>query len=372
MTATATSDAGPTGRPDAEGILARVFGSAAGASRARTVAGPFLSFIAAMLVGAVIVAFEGENPAGVAWAIVRGVFSEPNGVSNTLIAASPLLLIGLGLAVAYRAKVFTIGAEGQYVVGATAAIAWATASGLRDLPGFMLIVTSMIVGAAAGALWGAVPAVLRSRFGTNVVISSLLLNYIGVAVLRWAVRAGIEDPESAVPKSYDVGAARLPLVGGIDVHLGVVITLLLVPVFVVLMRATRFGFRVDVLGNNESAHGANEGSIARMTLLVMLVSGGCAGLAGFFEVAGVTGRLTMTSGAGYGFTAILIALLGRLRPIGVAVAALGMSGLAIGFEAAQSDYDLPRSLVDVLRALIVVFLVAGDALVTRKNAEAAR
>jgi simple sugar transport system permease protein len=372
MTATASPDTGATGPSPTPGLLARIFGGDAGASRARTVAGPFLSFAAAMLVGAVIVAFEGENPAAVAWAIVRGVFSEPNGVANTLIAASPLLLIGLGLAVAYRAKVFSIGAEGQYVVGATAAVAWATAAGMRELPGFLLIVTAMAVGAAAGALWGAVPAVLRARFGTNVVISSLLLNYIGAAILQWAVRDGIKDPASFVPKSRDVAAARLPLVPGLDVHLGVLITLLLVPVFVVMMRTSRFGYRVDVLGNNAPAHGANEGSIARMTLLVMVLSGACAGLAGFFEVAGVTGRLQSTSGAGYGFTAILIALLGRLRPAGVLLAALGMSGLAIGFEAAQRDYDLPKSLVDVLRALIVVFLVAGDALVARKNAEAAR
>jgi simple sugar transport system permease protein len=339
-------------------------------SRARTIAGPFLSFAAAMLVGAVIVVFEGENPASVAWAITKGVFSEPNGVANTLIAASPLLLIGMGLAVAYRARVFTIGAEGQYVVGAVAATAWVTAPGMRELPGFVLIVSAMLVGACGGALWGAVPAVLRARFGTNIVISSLLLNYIGAAILQWSVRSGIKDPGSFVPKSRDVGAARLPIVPGVDVHLGVVITLLLVPAFVVLMRATLFGYRVDVLGNNVAAHGANEGSVARITLLIMLISGGCAGLAGFFETAGVTGRLTSTSGAGYGFTAILIALLGRLTPIGVLVAALGMSGLAIGFESAQRDHDLPASLVGVLRALIVVFLVAGDAIVARKNAEA--
>ncbi len=370
MTATATAPTGGgPGGPD--GFLARLLGQD-NSSRARTIAGPFLSFAAAMLVGAVIVLFEGENPASVAWAIVKGVFSEPNGIANTLIAASPLLVIGLGLAVAYRAKVFTIGAEGQYVVGATAAVAWATAPGLRDAPGFVLIVTSMVIGIGAGALWGAIPAVLRSRFGTSVVISSLLLNYIGAAILLWAVRVGINDPATPVPKSREIGAARLPNVPGLDVHLGVVLTLLLVPVFVLLMRATRFGYRVDVLGNNASAHGANEGSVARMTLLVMMLSGACAGLAGYFEVAGVLGRINNSSGAGYGFTAILIALLGRLRPIGVLVAALGMSGLAIGFESAQRDFDLPKSLVDVLRALIVVFLVAGDALIERKNAEAAR
>lgn len=366
--AVTTSPGAPS--TDPTGAISRLLGGV-DRSRALTVAGPFLSFAAAMLVGAAIIAIEGENPAGVASAIVRGVFTEPNGIPNTLVAASPLLLIGLGLAVAYRARVFTIGAEGQYVVGATAAVAWATAAGVRDLPGPVLVVSSVALGAAAGGLWGAIPAVLRARFGTSIVISSLLLNYIGIAFMRWAVRAGIDDPASlGVPKSRDVGAARLPLVDVLDVHLGVVLTLLLVPVFVVLMRRTRFGYRVDVLGHNPAAHGANEGSVARITLLVMVLSGACAGLAGYFEIAGVTGRLQTSSGAGYGFTAILIALLGRLRPIGVLVAAIGISALAIGFESAQSEYDLPKSLIDVMRALIVVFLVAGDALVSRHNQEA--
>jgi ABC-type uncharacterized transport system permease subunit len=356
---------------DAPSIVERLFDHR-NRGRLLAVAGPIGAFVAAMLVGAVMVLAEGENPLSVAGSILRGVFTEPNGISNTLIAASPLLLIGLGLSVAYRARVFSIGAEGQYIVGAVAATAWATAPGVRETPGFFLIATAMAVGAAAGAAYGGVTAALRSRFGTNVVISSLLLNYIAAALLAWAVRDGIKDPASFVPKSRDVGVGRLPLVPGLHVHLGVLLTLLIVPVFVVLMRSTRFGFRADVLGHNSSALGANEGSIARTTMLVMVVSGGCAGLAGFFEVAGVTGRLTSASGSGYGFTAILIALLGRLTPIGVTVAALGMSGLAIGFESAQRSYDLPASLVGVLRALIVVFLVAGDALIARRNPEAAR
>jgi ABC-type uncharacterized transport system permease subunit len=371
MTAPVTTPSTPTDASTPDSVLAR-FLTGTSSNRALTLAGPILSFIAAMLVGAIIVVFEGENPFSVAWDIVQGVFTEPHGISNTLIAASPLLLIGLGLAVAYRAKVFTIGAEGQYVVGAVAATAWATAPGVRDLPGFLLIVSAIAAGTIGGALWGAMPAVLRSRFGTSIVISSLLLNYIGAALLQWSVRSGIADPASAVPKSRAVGAARLPLVPGLHVHLGVVISLLLVPAFIVLLRDTRFGYRVDVLGNNAAAHGANEGSIARMTLLIMVISGGCAGLAGYFEVAGVTGRLNNSSGAGYGFTAILIALLGRLTPFGVLVAALGMSGLSIGFESAQRSHDLPASLVGVLRALIIVFLVAGDALIARKNAEASR
>lgn len=371
MNTTVTADPNASREPSGGSKLTNLLTSGR-SHKTLAIAGPFLSFAAAMLVGAIIVVFEGENPFSVGADIVSGVFTSPRGLANTLIAASPLMLIGLGLAVAYRAKVFTIGAEGQYIVGAIAATAWVTAPGVREQAGFLLIVTAIVVGAAAGALWGAVPAVLRSRYGTSIVISSLLLNYVGAALLQWAVRAGIEDPASAVPKSRDVGSARLPVVPGLDAHTGVLLTLLLVPVFVILMRSTRFGYRVDVMGNNASAHGANEGSVARMTLLVMLVSGGCAGLAGYFEVAGVTGRLNATSGAGYGFTAILIALLGRLTPIGVAVAALGMSGLTIGFEAAQRNSDLPSSLVGVLRALIVVFLVAGDALVARKGGEASR
>jgi general nucleoside transport system permease protein len=273
--------------------------------------------------------------------------------------------MGVGLALAYRAKVFTIGAEGQYLLGAVAATALVTAPGVRDLPGLLLVPLGAVAGAAAGAAWSALSGVLLGRFGTAVVISSLLLNYVAAALVAWAVRVGIKDPGSFVDQSRDLGQARLPQMPWPDVHLGLLAAVLAVAVGWVALTRTRFGFRLDVAGANEDALAAHEQRPARFTVVVLAASGLLAGLAGFVEVAGVSGRLNSESGVGYGFTAIVVALLGRLHPLGAGLAALGLSALTIGFESAERRFTLPSSTVGVIQALIVLFVVVGDALVTR-------
>jgi ABC-type uncharacterized transport system permease subunit len=328
---------------------------------------PLIAVLGALVVGAALIRVDGANPLTVYGEVWRGIFGTRFGRADTAIQATPLILLGLGLMLAYRAKVFTIGAEGQYLIGAVGSVAWATAGGIRDLPGPLLIVTSMIVGAICGALWGAVPGVLNARFGTSVVIASLLLNYIGAATLAWAVRVGIRDPAGFVSQSRVVGRASVPLLGSSRVHLGFLIALAVVPLLSVLLRRSRIGLRMDVLGDNPEALAANETPPARMVLLVLLGCGALAGLAGFLQVSGVTARVNSSFGAGYGFTAIVVALLGRLRPVGILLAALGISALTIGFEVAERKYQVPSATVGVIQALIVVFFVAGDALASRRS-----
>lgn len=327
---------------------------------------PLVAVLGALLVGAILIGIEGLNPLTIYGEAFKGVFSSRFGFADTAIQATPLILLGLGLMIAYRAKVFTIGAEGQYLVGAVAAVAWATAGGIRDLPGPILIVTAMIVGAVAGAAWGVIPGILQARFGTSVVITSLLLNYVGAAILAWAVRVAIRDPKGFVPQSRLVGKAAVPLLGSSRTHLGFLIAVALVPLCAVVLNRTRAGFRVDVLGDNPEALASNELPSTRVVAGVLLACGAVAGLAGFLQVSGVTSRINPEFGVGYGFTAIVVALLGRLRPWGVLIAALGLSGLTIGFEVAQRTYQVPSSTVGVIEALIVLFFVAGDALAGRR------
>lgn len=331
------------------------------------IAVPVIAVISALAVGAIIIGIDGDNPLTVYGEVWRGIFGTRFGRADTAIQATPLILLGLGLMIAYRAKVFTIGAEGQYLIGAVGSVAWATAAGIRDLPGPVLIVTSIVVGAVCGALWGAVPGVLSARFGTSVVITSLLLNYIGGAVLAWAVRVGMRDPKGFVSQSRVVGKASVPLLGTSRVHLGFLIALAFVPILTVVLRRSRLGLRMDVLGDNPEALAANETPPARMVVLVLLACGAMAGIAGFLQVSGVTARVNASFGGGYGFTAIVVALLGRLRPIGILLAALGISALTIGFEVAQRKYAVPSATVGVIQALIVVFFVAGDALAVRRT-----
>jgi ABC-type uncharacterized transport system permease subunit len=337
--------------------------------RLGAVAVPLGAVVVALLIGAVLIALEGENPAAVYQQVLRGVFVERDGIRNTLVASTPLIFMGVGLSLAYRARAFTIGAEGQYVIGATAAMAFATAGGVRDMPGAFIIVVGLLVAAAAGAVWSGICGVLNARFGASVVITSLLLNYVAAAVLAWAVRVGIRDPKGFVPQSRQIGKAQLPTVPWLDVHMGFLLAVGVVIVVAVVLARTRFGFRVDVLGHNPNALAAQEIAPARFLVMVLAASGALAGVAGFVEVAGVNGRLQPATASGLGFTAIIVAMLGRLRPVGVLVAAFGLTALQIGFETAERSYQLPSSLVGVLQALVILFVVAGDGLVSRRQSQ---
>jgi ABC-type uncharacterized transport system permease subunit len=229
----------------------------------------------------------------------------------------------------------------------------------------VLILLAIVAAGVVGGLWSAISAVLANRFNTSIVISSLLLAYVASAVMQWMIRKVIKDPKSFVPASRVIGDAALPVVPGIDVHLGFVIAVALVPVAWVIVARSRFGFRVDVIGHNPVALRANEVSTGKMVVAVLAIVGVLSGVAGYVEVAGVTNRINGEFSAGYGFTAIIVALLGRLHPVGVLVAALAVSGLTIGFDAAERQHQLPSTLVGVIQALIIIVIVIGDAVAVR-------
>ena len=356
--------------PTATGAMAIGNGVARRAMRADLVSMavmPVVGLVAALLVGGVFIALIGESPITVYGDVVDGIFLAPRGLSDTATAATPLLLIALGYSFAYRARVFTIGAEGQYVVAAAVGVGVVTAAGVRDLPGPLLIVIGLASAALAGAVWSGICGVLFNRFGASIVISSLMLVYIGQAALQWATRVGLRDPESFVPLSRSVGVAALPNVPGLDVHLGFVLAVAVVPVMAWVLARHRLGFRVTALGYNPEALDANDAPARTIIVAVLVVAGALAGLAGFIEIAGVNGRLNDAASVGYGFGAIIVALVGRLHPVGVLIAALVLAGLDIGFEVAARSSDLPTSMAGLVQVLVVVFVVAGDALLERRR-----
>lgn len=326
---------------------------------------PVVSALAAFVVGGVLIAIDGVNPLSVYQAILQGVFTKSRGFSYTATVATPLVLIGIGYALAYRARVFTIGGEGQYLVGAVAGTAVVTAGGISDLPRVVLIVVGLGAAIAAGALWGGLAGVLANRFGASIVISTLMLSFIGDSILQWAVRDGIRDPESYNANSRPIAAATLPSFFGQKTHLGFLFALVLVPIAWWLIRRHRWGFRIDALGHNPGTLNANEFSSARVTLSVLVVAGSLAGLAGMVETTGVNVRLGQEASVGYGWDAIIVALIGRLHPLGVLIAGLGMAGLTIGFESAQRQFELPSSLVSLITAFVIIFVVWGDAIAAR-------
>ena len=365
MSAVTADKPGPPPRTPPGGFVAGLGRRATSGGMVSQVLVPVTAVLAALVVGGVLIALDGVNPFSAYREILRAVFLGKRGLSDTATAATPLILVGLGYSIAYRARVFTIGGEGQYLIGAIAGTAWVTAGGVRNWPGFSLIATGLVVAAIAGAFWGGIAGWLQTRFGANVVISSLMLVYVADSVLQWAVRTGIRDPSSFVPNSRPLLAAELPRLPGTNTHIGFAIAMVLVPMATVFMARHRGGFRVVAAGFNPNALDANEISKRTIVVLVMFIAGGLAGLAGMVETAGASGRLGAAASVGFGFEAIIVAMIGRLHPIGVAIAALGLAALTIGFESTQRVLDVPSTLVGVITALIVVFVVIGDALASR-------
>ena len=363
---TVTRDPAPAGQQAPDGLVGKALRGPGDRSPLGLVAVPLLALLGALAVGGVLMAVEGVAPLSAYGEVVLGVFGRTRGLVDTAVIATPLVLLALGITVAYRARVFTIGAEGQYIAGALTGTAWATVGPLAGLPAPVLVVSSLAVAVLGGAAWSGVTAWLQSRFGASVVITSLLLNYVAAAVLAWAVRVGMRDPGSFTPQSRQVGDAALPDLPGTAIHLGFLFALLAVPTVAAVLRRTRFGFRVEVLGASPEVLAATEARPSRTRFRVLAVAGALAGLAGFVEVAGVTGRMTQAFAVGYGFTAIIVALLGRLRPLGVLVAALVMAGITVGFDEAERVFVIPSATVGVIQALIVVFFVTGDALSRRR------
>ncbi len=217
---------------------------------------PILSVVAALAVGAIIIAWAGDNPLEIYRIVFSEALLERTGWRDTLINATPLVLIGVGLAIAFRADVWNIGAEGQMMIGALCSIA--VIGYVNGLPGAVLIPLGLLLGAVGGGLWGALAGWIHVRFGVNVVIATLLLVFVAEPLLTWAVRDPLKDPETFLPQSRVVGNAALPHLGWIDVHIGVLLVLVVVPVATWLMSSTRLGFVVRAHGGNRTATTANE------------------------------------------------------------------------------------------------------------------
>lgn len=282
--------------------------------------------------------------------------------SATLVRSTPLLLLGLGVALAFRAGVLNIGAEGQFLMGAIGATAVAHAVG-QTLPSVVMIPVMAVVGAALGAGWAGIAAWLRHRFGVLEVISTIMLNFIAMATISWVVRGPLQEPTRIYPQSAEIPvAAQWPfLIPGQRLHLGFLIGGLACAIGWVVLTRTAIGFRIRAVGAGaRAATSAGGVDISRTVTQVFLVSGACAGLAGAAEVGGVTWALYEGISPGYGYTAIAVALLARLHPGWIVVSAIFFGALEAGASAMQRDAGVPSVVVQVLVAVIILGVLAGS------------
>jgi general nucleoside transport system permease protein len=289
------------------------------------------------------------------------------GLAELTVKATPLILIASGLAIGFRAGVWNIGAEGQFAVGAAAGGSVA----LYAYPGGgpMLLPLMAIAGILGGLAWAAIPAFLKTRFNANEILVSLMLVYVGVLLLSMLVHGPLRDPQSFnFPESrlFQPDALLPGLIKGTRAHVGFLVGLLVVAAAYVLVTRHIIGFEIKVLGEAPAAARFAGYSPARLTWFCFLVSGGLAGLAGLFEAAGPVGQLVPALPSGYGFTAIIVAFLGRLHPVGILAAGLLLGLTYIGGETAQVAMSLPSATTSVFQGFLLFYLLATDVLVSHR------
>ena len=337
-------------------------------SQAMAYATPVLAVVLTMLFGGVLFAILGKNPLDaittIFWDPLFGEFAffyRP----QLLIKAAPLILIALGLSLGFRAGIWNIGAEGQYIIGAI----FGAAVGLAFYPAESVFIFPLMViaGALGGLIWAMIPGVLRVKFGTNEILVSLMLVYVAEQLLASMSLGLLKNPEGfGFPGSRNLqqyeSAHNAELFAGTGMHWGVVTAFIAVIFAYVLLSRHRMGFAIRVTG--EAPRAAAFGGInpGRLVLFCLGTSGMLAGLAGFFEVSGPAGVISIDFNVGYGFTAIIVAFLGRLHPIGILFAGLLMALTYIGGDIAQSNLGLPASAIQVFQGMLLVFLLDLDLL----------
>jgi simple sugar transport system permease protein len=309
----------------------------------------------ALLLLALLLALGGYDVPTALAALWRGSLGSPYAIfSATLVRATPLLLAGLAVALAFRAGVWNIGAEGQLLAGATAAIAVSA----LPVPGALRLTAALLAAAVAGGVWAFPAAALRRR-GVLEVISTIMLNFVALNLVGYLVRGPLQEPTHAYPQSVTIdAAARLPRIPGTRLHLGVLVAFLAAIALGIVMRRTAWGFRVRALGANaRAAASAGMIDVPRVALEAFLVSGALAGLAGGIEATGVTYALYEGISPGYGYTAIAVALLARLDPLLVAPSALLFGALEAGATAMQRDAGVPAAFVTVVEGSLVLLVL---------------
>lgn len=328
---------------------------------------PVISFLLALVVGGILLLAAGANPLDTYRAMFDGAFGTPYARSETLVRAIPLMLTGLAVSIAFRMKFWNIGAEGQLAMGAIATAGLPLfVLGDSGLPVWLLLVLMGVAAFAAGALWGLIPAALKGYLQVNEIITTLMMNYVAILFLDylytgpWKDKAGFGFPGTASFKEI-AALPRLPQELGFGrVHVGLFLAIIAALLIWLVLQRTKWGYEIRVIGENPEAARYAGISLVRNILMAMMLSGGLAGLAGFGQVAGIAFRLQKGIVVGDGFTAIIIAWLAKLHPLGVLLVAVLMAALNTGGDQLTITMRLPAAMAGVLQGAILFFVLGGD------------
>jgi general nucleoside transport system permease protein len=337
----------------------------AGASRWLSIATTLGAVAVALILSGVVIAIVGGDPIRSYVHIVNAAFGSVGVLSDTLVTATPLLLTGLACALAFRMRLWNIGAEGQFLLGAWGASAIVLTPLLpAGTPAIVVIPAMMLAGAVAGAIWGLIPGILRARLGVNEIITTLMLNYVALFWVQFWVfgpwsEGGFQQtkqfPVSAqLPRLTDFSSA-VPGLAGLTVHLGLIFGVVAAGIVWVLLERSRWGYEIRLIGDSPKAARYAGLNIARNIIVVFAISGALAGLAGMSEVSGVVHRLQDRISPGYGYTAIIIAYLARFDPLKVIVAAILFGALILAGREIQ-----PSGVPAMIQGTILFSLIVAE------------
>ncbi len=330
---------------------------------------PVIATLAALAVGAVMLLFLGINPIQAYGSLWQGAFGSSNAFAETLVKATPLLLVALGICISFRGDVINIGGEGQMVIGAILAT-WVGLT-FTDWPGWLVITLSMLAGFVGGAVWGGIPGLLKAYFNVNEILSTVMMNAIAVQLMNFLLRGPMIDPSQAqlaskIPQTARLlDAFHLARLVPTRLHMGALFAVVLAFLVYILLWRTTLGYRIRAVGQNPHASRYAGIQVPRYIVLALLLSGAFAGLAGAVQVFGVNYRM-ITDGSASGFTGsagfngIVAALFGQLHPILSIPASILFGALLVGANSMQRAMQVPSALITALNGLVVVFVVSSE------------
>lgn len=330
---------------------------------------PFLATLAALGIGAIMLMVFDANPVTAYSALLEGAFGSTNALADTLVKATPLLLVALGICIAFRGGVINIGGEGQLILGALAA----TLIGLLfpEMPGYVIIPLALVIGFLAGGIWGAIPGFLKAYLNVNEILSTIMMNAIAVQGMNYLLREPMIDPvqleaASRIPQTARLSAAfDLPRWVPTRLHLGTALAVVAAVLVFIFLWRTVIGYRIRAVGLNPHASRYAGINVPRNIVLSLLLSGAFCGLAGAIQIYGLHHRM-FTDGSATGFTGsagfngIVVALFGQLHPLGAIPASFLFGALIVGANKLQRVMQVPSSFIIALNGLVVVFVVSAD------------
>jgi general nucleoside transport system permease protein len=329
------------------------------------IASPLFAIVLTLVTTAVLFALLGKDPLTGLRVYFLDPLTDSYALQEIAVKATPLVLIAVGLSLCYLANAWNIGAEGQFLIGAVAG-SWLAVHTHGSDAGPWVLPAMLLMGAAGGALYGLIPAICKVRFGASEILTSLMLVYVAELLLDYLVRGPWRDPMGfnfPTTASFDAVATVPILIPGSRLHLGALFALIVVAAGWVLIARTIKGFEIRLVGAATKAARFSGFNADRLILFTFALSGALAGLAGIIEVAGPIGHLQPGISPGYGFTAIIVAFLGRLHPLGILIAALFLALTFIGGEGAQITLKVPLNLTKVIQGILLFYVLACDSLI---------